>query len=285
MPIPEDGYLGNNGEQVSGGGKVVLPDGTEIGPDGIRTPDGRVIRPEEPYQVSSAVKPPDSEVQAPSASPEDISDGPLGASHSPDAGPSKPPDSSDSAESPVSPETSVPEAPTEPSVTQPAASEPATSPAPTEPQESGALTVEGEHAGGWMPWESQSSIDLFSSRTGGPAERIKPGSSGNYLFRLKNTRSKELLITLTFTEEQLHIPLEFSLTPLDAQGDETQDGIAGSIADKALVLESSIKAGEETVYRLDWKWPFDGSDGVDTAAGMDGGVYRIILKIFAKEKV
>lgn len=97
-------------------------------------------------------------------------------------------------------------------------SKPVNPPGPSEPEDQGMLTAEGENAGGWMVWKSQSSIDLFYNRTGGPAEKIQPGSSGFYRFRLKNTRSKELQITVTLSEDRLHIPLKFTLTPLDAQG-------------------------------------------------------------------
>ncbi len=63
-----------------------------------------------------------------------------------------------------------------------------------------------------------STIDLFYNKTSGQQEKIAPGSSGYYLFRLQNTLAIRLNVTVSLAEDGLHLPLELTLTPLDANG-------------------------------------------------------------------
>ena len=117
------------------------------------------------------------------------------------------------------------------------------------------------------------------------ADKIDPGSSGYYRFRLENSRSKALDVTLTLTEGDIHLPLEIVLTPLDSDGKKIDvQAVPGSIVNGALTLHARIEANGSAVYQLDWKWPFDGSDAVDTAAGQSGGAYTLQIQIYAEEK-
>ena len=278
-PIPQEGYTSTNGEKVEGDGKVTLADGTEIIRGEVKKPDGTIVRPEEPYQIHSSIKSDDSKSEennnsssSNSAATRPQNSGTQQSGETQPAGPSGP-EGNPGGDNPVS----TPPEPTDPS-------KPVNPPGPSEPEDQGMLTAEGENAGGWMVWKSQSSIDLFYNRTGGPAEKIQPGSSGFYRFRLKNTRSKELQITVTLSEDRLHIPLKFTLTPLDAQGHKSGKGVAGSVVNGTLVLESSIGAKTESDYQLDWEWPLEGSDKADTSAGLDGGDYIMSIQILAKER-
>lgn len=269
--IPQNGYAGTNGEKVKEDGTVTLPDGTEITPDEVKKPDGSVVKPEEAYQIPTGKKPENPDSSSPSEpSTSKPSENPSTPSSKP-ANPSEP--GSSSGDVPV--------------ITPPESSTSSTSPSstPSEPEDPGTLGVEGENKGGWMLWESQSSIDLFYNRTSGPAEKIQPGSAGFYRFRLKNTRSKELQITLTLSEDRLHIPLKLTLTPLDANGRKLAGkGVSGTITNGELALEGSIGAMGETTYVLEWEWPFEGNDKVDTAAGLTGGDYLLNLCIRAEER-
>ncbi|MBC8570586.1 hypothetical protein [Zongyangia hominis] len=265
-PIPNDGYTGGNGEKVKADATVTLPDGTVIAPGEVKKPDGSTVNPEEPYQIPTDKKP----ENADSSRPSEPSSKPSDTSRTPSSKPTNPsePGSSSGGDIPV--------------ITPPASSTSTSS--PSEPEDPGTLGVEGENKGGWMLWESQSDIDLFYNRVGGPADKIQPGSAGFYRFRLKNTRSKELQITITLSEDRLHIPLKLTLTPLDAHGNKTAGRVTGSIVNGTLVLEGSIGAKTETTYQLDWEWPLTGNDKADTAAGLTGGDYIVSLQILAQER-
>lgn len=254
-PIPKDGYIGGNDEEIKEDGTVTLPNGTQIASGEVKKPDGSTVNPEEPYQIPTDKKPENPDSSHPS-------------------GPSSKPSDTSSAPS------SKPTEPSEPGGDIPVITPPSSS----EPEDPGTLGVEGENKGGWMLWESQSSIDLFYNRTSGPADKIQPGSAGFYRFRLKNTRSNELKITITLSEDRLHIPLKLTLMPLDAHGNKTGKAVTGSIVNGTLVLEGSIGAKTETTYQLDWEWPSEGNDNADTAAGLTDGDYIVSLQILAKER-
>ena len=112
--------------------------------------------------------------------------------------------------------------------------------------------------------------------------KMAPGSSGYYLFQLENTRNEALDVTVSFEESgsMAHLPLKFTLTP---QG-QTAGGVSGTLAEgEVLSLKTRIAGKERVVYRLDWEWPFEsGSDAADTEAGSQGGVYMLMLSIYAQ---
>ncbi len=290
-PIPEDGYTGSNGEKVDGNGEVLLLDGTVITPNGVERPDGSYVKPEEPYQIPADKK--TAEETSPAGSAEDNNESSETAASRPEE---SRPAATPSSEAGGNAQTEAPTSSGEGGDTQTETatsseaggdipSRPSESSKPSsEPEDQGKLGAESENAGGWAVWKNQSNIDLFYNRTGGTADKIQPGSSGFYRFRLKNTRSKELQITLTLSEDRLHIPLELTLTPLDTHGNRYGTGVTGAIVNGTLVLKGSIEAKAEITYQLDWKWPADGSDEADTAAGTDGGDYIVNLRILAEER-
>lgn len=234
-PIPEEGYTGENGEQIDKDGIVELPDGTIISSDGVEKPDGTVIAPDEPYQIL----------------PE---------------------------ESTNDPDPSKEEDPKEPMIPD--------SVKPIEPTtDNGELLVTQQGTSGWMPWDSISTIDLFRHRSGTTEQgSIQPGSYGYYLFRLENTRKHNLQITLHLSEDDLHLPLEFTLTPLDQQGKKIQSkAVTGNLINGSLTFEHMLSAGTKTTYQLDWNWPREGNDAMDTKAGMQAGTYLLKLQVRASE--
>lgn len=136
----------------------------------------------------------------------------------------------------------------------------------------------------YTPWNQGDIIDLFYNRTGGPTEKVAPGSSGFYRFQLKNTLSRELKLTLDISEGESHLPLQITLTPLKANGSKlTKQAVSGSITDGKLTLQDEIGANELITYQLDWEWPFTGNDTADTTIGEAGGVYTLQLLIHAEE--
>lgn len=184
----------------------------------------------------------------------------------------------DSSSRPTSaPEPTAPEVPTLPTET------PAETVEPTTPEDGkgGLLAKETMADGSLISWTQLATIDLFRNRASGIADKIAPGSSGYYLFRLENTREEDLIISLAIsaTEDSLSLPLKFDLRP------DNKDGGAASGTMKngrGLTLETKLEGNESRVYRLDWKWPFDGNDSIDTAAGIKAGEYKVKITIYAE---
>lgn len=147
----------------------------------------------------------------------------------------------------------------------------------------GSLYVEGaQKDGSYVSWEQNSIIDLFYNPQTGQSGRIAPGSSGFYLFRLKNTREEKLTVTIYLKETAAssYLPLQFTLKRRDQEGNAK----SGSLTEgKILTLNTALEKGEEAVYQLDWVWPFEsGNDAADTAAGKQGGTYTLDLRIHAE---
>lgn len=300
---------------VAADGTVTLPDDTVIGPGGvITTPGGAsetpgatgvIVGEQTVTPIGGAAQPGTS--AAPSASPPVPSVKPGAAT--PPAGPATPGESASQPQPPVTgqpseqPPTPTPmPLPTQPSVTaQP--DEPSASPSsppdgggegsgggsdkptpPTPDFDTGELHASTQTADGtYIVWDQYSIIDLFHNQVTGQQGKIAPGSSGYYLFRLENTRKYALAITLSLSEEpnSPFIPLQFTLRPQDRQ----DTGVSGILLEGGtLTLESVLEGGGDTVYQLDWKWPFDGgADQADTAAGVQGGLYTLKLSIHAEE--
>ena len=151
----------------------------------------------------------------------------------------------------------------------------------SEPEGPGILTVQGETGatGSYASWTQISTLDLFYNRTGVRADRIAPGSFGFYRFRLQNTRASALDITMTLSEQEVHLPLSITLSTL---GQNTQ--VSGSIVDGSLVLHTVLPANAKATYQLEWKWPLEGNDSMDTVAGSAGTDYALSLTVHAEEK-
>lgn len=286
--IPNEGYVSDSREKVSAEGEVILPDGTVINPDGIKKPDGSIVKPEEAYQVKTEEKKSGTDInetpkpsENPSETPEQQETPGDGQEDTADSGPTgNTPGNSGSTDTNNGSGSS--DTPSQ----NPGGENTDTPSNKPQPEDSGGLRAEGQNAAGWMSWESQSSIDLFYDRTGGSEEKIQPGSKGYYLFRLSNTRLKDLRLTISLTEGSVHIPLKFTLTPLDKKNRKLTDrSVKGTVVNGALILEGTVTAGSETTYQLDWEWPFDGNDEMDTAAGRDGGKYILNIQILAEESV
>lgn len=152
---------------------------------------------------------------------------------------------------------------------------------------SGSLAVHGQNRdGGFSPWTQSSTIDLFYNKTSGQQEKIAPGSSGYYLFRLQNTLSNRLNVTVSLAESGLHLPLELTLTPLDVGGRAMEGrAVSGTLsADGGLDLSTDIAASAVAGYRLDWSWPAEGNDRLDTLVGSgDNLVYLLAMTVHAEE--
>lgn len=307
-----DGTIISSGSVKRPGGEPIIPDEPyQILPDHLgestspqESTAANAGRPSQPSENSGSQSRPPSEAGRPSQPPTDTPEheeppAETGGSEEPPAETTEseePPAETTESEAPPAEttESEAPPAETGESETAPAdTSKPDDPPSETDTNETteetvdhGRVDVQGQNAAGWENWESQSVIDLFYNRTGiSQNDTIQPGSEGYYLFRVDNSRLEPLDLTLTLSEKDLHLPLEFTLTPLDADGDKrTGQEVTGVLSDGALELKSMIQAEEQITYRLDWVWPYEGRNAMDTIAGINGGTYTLELHIHAQAR-
>lgn len=279
-----DEQVDGSGYTVATDGTVALADGTEIRPGGqVVTPDGATHGPGEGGVVVSG-----GSVVTPIG----------GSSSGGGNAPSGPPSGNDSPGSVAGPVRDLPsagsgssggEAPsTGDSPGGTTGDDPSTSDDPPsgDNPSSGSLFVYGENRGGYASWTQNSVIDLFYNRTSGAQEPMAPGSSGSYRFLLQNSRASRLNVTISLSEAGLHVPLAFTLTPLDADGRRLADqAVAGSLSARGgLALHAAVAGHAIAGYRLDWVWPAEGNDAVDTAIGSgESLVYLLSVTIHAEE--
>lgn len=266
-----------DGAVVLPSGTVVLPDKTVIVPDYLILPDNDVQPiPEEGYAGGNGEHvDKDGKVELPDGTiiSSDGVEKPDGTVIAPDEPYQIVPEENTNhvdqpnGEQPVEPSIPIPVQPTEPT------------------NDNGEFHVKEQGTSGWVPWESISTIDLFKNRFGTSQKgNIQPGSYGYYVFRLENTRKRNLQITLQLSDDDLHLPLEFTLTPLDQQGNKIQTkAVTGSLINGSLTLEHILNAETRTTYQLDWNWPKEGNDALDTKAGMQAGTYLLKLQVRASE--
>ncbi|BFL47677.1 hypothetical protein [Lactonifactor longoviformis] len=267
--------------KVSSDGTINLPDGTVIEPGGrITTPDGSNITPGntgvlikdetvvpiggspqgqvKPQTPGTADTPPVSgngQVTTPSQS---------GTSDSPDRNTGTQPGTSDSS-----------------NTNNPGGGNSSTT---VVPDQGKLQTSRQDKDGSFKEWEQNASINLFYNHETGEIEKIAPGSSGYYVFRLKNARKEKLTVTLNIAESSgsPHLPLKFTLHP---QGQKGGTFVSLGTSGEGAALETVLAAGAQAVYQLDWEWPFEsGNDESDTAAGSRGSAYVLLLNIHAEGK-
>ena len=299
-----------DGTVIEPGGQIINPDGTAEIPgasgvivgDGIVSPigGGTSKQPETESEAGSDTSAPSSEgIGRPEASDRfpEISESPEESSSKNNTG------QSDTEEQESSTEPTVPAGqvmPSKPSgsgnssdsdrdSTKPEKPEYPTKPVdPTRP-DGGVLDVSGQKTDrSYKQWTQNCTIDLFSNRTGGEQSKIAPGSSGYYLFRLHNTRRTPLNVTVTMSEgDGLHLPLSFTLTPLNNAGNkQTKRSVSGTMQRNGtdLRLNTEIYAESSELYRLDWIWPPEGNDREDTRIGSGTEhTYILNMKIHAEE--
>lgn len=154
-----------------------------------------------------------------------------------------------------------------------------------DPLPDGSFSVRGrDRDGALAPWTQGGAIDLFYNRSAGAREKIAPGSSGYYRFQLQNTLSSALSVRVVLSEEDVRLPLALTLTPVDADGRQTGRAVSGTLSNGSLVLETAVAGKAVAGYRLDWTWPVEGNDTLDTAAGSGESLaYLLSMTIRAEQ--
>ncbi len=140
------------------------------------------------------------------------------------------------------------------------------------------------HGESGVTWSQQAEIDLFRPLDGSANRLIAPGSEGHYLFRLENGRSGRVRFTLAIQEGSFHVPLEYRITDGKRPLVEYSPWKTASVEAETVSDGLELEAGEDGYYRIEWRWPFDGDDAVDTAlGGRADRTYTLKLTIRAED--
>lgn len=132
-------------------------------------------------------------------------------------------------------------------------------------------------------WTQLAGIDLFRP-LGSTDDRnlIAPGSKGYYLFRLENGRNGAVRFTLSIREKTFHVPLVYRLVD-DMTGEVLLEWQPAS-PEAVVSLPRELDREEENRCRIEWEWPPDGDDAVDTALGqLADRTYILELTIRAED--
>lgn len=144
------------------------------------------------------------------------------------------------------------------------------------------IRPEMETMDGTVVWEKESEVEIFKvsyeNETGEVTVQsadgdkvIAPGTSNSYTFRLKNTGNyaidykveMESLVTASNTQ----IPIESRISRYDGKW------LLGTAEDYVDLEEfhaidnGTVGPGKFIYYTLDWVWPFEGDDSLDTMLG------------------
>ena len=121
-----------------------------------------------------------------------------------------------------------------------------------------------------MEYENESGEVTVSSQNGD--KLVAPGTKNTYTFTLQNTGKIALDYTMTmeayFTMGINTIPLNARL--LDHKGNYVlgdENGMADIMELNNVSVTDSISSGYIAPFTLEWEWPFEGDDAVDTALG------------------
>lgn len=140
------------------------------------------------------------------------------------------------------------------------------------------------HGESGVTWSQQAEIDLFRPLDGSADRLIAPGTEGHYLFRLENGRSGKVRFTLAIQEGSFHVPLEYRITDGKRPSVEYSPWKTASVDAETVSDGLELEAGKDGYYRIEWRWPFDGDDTVDTALGVQADrTYTLKLTIRAED--
>ena len=144
-------------------------------------------------------------------------------------------------------------------------------------------------------WGTNTKVDIFRTSyengqhnitvaSGNGDKIIAPGTENSYTFKLKNSISVPMDYTVTvnawFTPDDVSIPVTCRLSRYDGHW------VAGG--DAAWLYVPAFDGAEDTAvlspesyvtYTLDWQWPFEGNDALDTALGQRANEEDLSLTI------
>ncbi len=127
------------------------------------------------------------------------------------------------------------------------------------------------------PWDKQATLAVLDSN------RIYPGKSGEYAFKVENPHDTNAIYDLSIKdlyngETVDNFPMEFRLR---RDKEYVNDAQWHSIEEMSF---TDIGFAPDTAhhYTLEWRWSFVGDDELDTYFGKSGGEYSLMIKITAQ---
>ncbi|MBR5558829.1 MAG: hypothetical protein IKU72_01115 [Oscillospiraceae bacterium] len=136
---------------------------------------------------------------------------------------------------------------------------------------------------GTNPWATMTPVEIFRTsysedgytvtvQSGNGDKIIAPGTENKYTFKLKNNASALMDYTVsmeaTIQPAGITIPVEGRMSRYDglwvAGGEDSYVDIT---AMNGQLDQASLHGGRFVYYTLDWRWPFDGNDELDTLLG------------------
>jgi hypothetical protein len=132
-------------------------------------------------------------------------------------------------------------------------------------------------------WKTMTPIEIFRINYEGDDQQvtvlsdngdkvIAPGVENSYTFKLKNTGNVYLDYSVsmeaTLSPADISIPIEGRISRYDGKWVVGGSDSFENIADMHGAEDSArLAPGRYTYYTLDWRWPFEGDDRLDTALG------------------
>lgn len=134
-------------------------------------------------------------------------------------------------------------------------------------------------------WEAQGTIGVFDST-------LKPGSSGEYEFVIRNPYNVDLSYSFHIEDkyegniETDYFPLTFRLRMNNKRvpADGFPDTDKWLTVDELRYTELQMPAASDQAFTLEWRWAFEnGNDEDDTLIGGDGGKISLVLALTAEQ--
>ena len=144
-------------------------------------------------------------------------------------------------------------------------------------------------------WNMESSVELFrisyendkkeitvSGENGDQV--IAPGTTCSYVFKLKNTGNValdyDLHLNAYITPKDTRIPVETKLSRYDGKWITGEVDKWSEISTVDYINDSfTLGSGRFAYYTLDWQWPFEGDDELDTLLGNESITQEITFTL------
>ena len=121
----------------------------------------------------------------------------------------------------------------------------------------------------------QSNLDIFNNVAFDYTNKIAPGTSNSYDFKVHNQNTMTVKYKIKMTEESAYkVNLKYRLSKNGSYviGNET----SWVTADKLVTSMATLEASSDDEYRLDWKW-FDSSNDTEVGEKMTSA-YKLKLR-------
>ena len=125
-------------------------------------------------------------------------------------------------------------------------------------------------------WTGDGTLIVFDNK-------IQPGSNGEFKFKINNPTENPLNYSFTiyqyYKDEPIKaFPMQYSLILSGTRVNQTNP----LKENEALVIKNlNIESESKQSFKVEWTWPFEGDDSMDTFFGDDFGFYSLRIHIEA----